>query len=367
MRTDAETIRYRPAAGETPAAVDLLDQTRIPAELVRLECTDLAQLHDAIVRLVVRGAPAIGIAAAYGVTLAPIDPASSPDAIRQCYYDAIEYLATSRPTAVNLFWALNRMRGIIETTDDAAIGDLPRRLIEEARAIHEEDREMCRAMGRNAAPLLRDAKTVLTHCNAGGLATAQYGTALAPIYYLHENGHTLNVYADETRPLMQGARLTAWELSQAGIPVTVCTDSMAGSLMQRGLIDAVIVGSDRIAENGDVANKIGTYPLAVIARYHNVPFYVVAPTNTFDLDLHSGDLIPIEQRSEDEVRYTLGANSAVHAEGRMAVPREASVINPAFDVTPAELVAAIVTEQGVIERPTREKVQQHFAAITNAT
>ncbi|EMI47254.1 S-methyl-5-thioribose-1-phosphate isomerase [Rhodopirellula sp. SWK7] len=368
MTVDAETIRYRAATGDTPAAVDLLDQTRIPAELERLVCESLPELHDAIVRLVVRGAPAIGIAAAYGVTLAPVDSSASPEPaspedVRRCYYDAIEYLATSRPTAVNLFWALDRMRGIVEASTDETIGDLPQRLIDEATAIHDEDRSMCRAMGKHGATLLGDCQTVLTHCNAGGLATSQYGTALSPIYYLHEKGHTLNVFADETRPLMQGSRLTAWELSQAGVPVTVCIDSMAGSLMQRGLVDAVIVGSDRIAENGDVANKIGTYPLAVLARYHDVPFYVVAPTNTFDLELASGDLIPIEQRSEDEMRYTLGADSNVHTKGRMAVPREASVINPAFDVTPADLVTAIVTEQGVIKQPTREKVQQHFAAI----
>ncbi|MCM2369036.1 S-methyl-5-thioribose-1-phosphate isomerase [Aporhodopirellula aestuarii] len=362
MSADAETIRYHAATENSAAAVDLIDQTRLPAETVRLVCSTLPELHDAIVRLVVRGAPAIGIAAAYGVTLAPIDANASPAEVRQSYYEAIDYLATSRPTAVNLFWALDRMRGIVDAATDDAIGNLAQRLADEAIAIHEEDREMCRSMGRHGSALLTKCQTVLTHCNTGGLATSMYGTALAPIYFLHEKGHTLNVYADETRPLMQGARLTAWELAQAGVPVTVCTDSMAGGLMRDGKVDAVIVGSDRIAANGDVANKIGTYPLSVLARYHNVPFYVVAPTNTFDLELASGDLIPIEQRGEDEMRYTLGAESNIHANGRMAVPREAAVINPAFDVTPAELVTAIVTELGVIESPNVERVRQHFAA-----
>ncbi len=355
---DAETIRYRAAQAGAPAAVDLLDQTRLPGEVRRLVCVELAELHDAIVRLVVRGAPAIGVTAAYGVTLARIDSSATPDEVRQTYRDAIDYLATSRPTAVNLFWALDRMRSVVDSATAASISTLPTRLAAEAVQIHQEDRAMCREMGRHGAGLLSDCEAILTHCNAGSLAASAYGTALAPIYYLHEQGHTLNVFADETRPLLQGARLTAWELSQAGVNVTVCTDSMAGGLMRRGMIDAVIVGADRIAACGDVANKIGTYPLAVLTRYHGIPFYVVAPTNTFDLKLASGDLIPIEQRGEDEVRHANG-----HASGAMTVPREAAVINPAFDVTPAELVSAIITEQGVIEKPDAEKIQGHFSAV----
>lgn len=355
---DAETIRYRPARGGMPAAVDLLDQTRLPGEVSRLVCTDLAELHDAIVRLVVRGAPAIGIAAAYGVTLVRFDVDASAAAIRQAYCDAIDYLATSRPTAVNLFWALDRMRAVLDATMDEVLSDLPCQLVAEAVQIHEEDRAMCREMGRHGADLLRDCQTVLTHCNAGSLATSAYGTALAPIYYLHEQGHSLSVFADETRPLLQGARLTAWELSQAGVDVTVCTDSMAGSLMRRGMVDAVIVGADRIAACGDVANKIGTYPLAVLAKYHAIPFYVVAPTNTFDLELASGDLIPIEQRGEDEVRHASG-----QVGGSLTVPPAAAVINPAFDVTPAELISAIVTERGVIEQPNVEKIRLHLLAL----
>ncbi len=249
----------------------LIDQTRLPAELRTLTCETIEQTHDAIKRLVVRGAPAIGIAAGYGVCLAR-DDAGKPS--RGAYLHAIEYLATSRPTAVNLFWALDRMKAVVDATE--ADGDLPALLEAEAMRIHEEDRQMCRAIGRNGAVLLSGAKKVLTHCNAGGLATSMWGTALAPIYHLHESGETIEVYADETRPLLQGARLTAWELAQAGVPVTVLTDSMSGSLLRTGEIGAVIVGADRIAANGDVANKIGTYPLAVLAQFHDVPFYVAA-------------------------------------------------------------------------------------------
>lgn len=356
---DAETIRYRAADGsKSAAAVDLLDQTRLPGEVSRLVCTEVAELHDAIVRLVVRGAPAIGVAAAYGVTLARIESSATTAETKRAYCNAIDYLATSRPTAVNLFWALDRMRAVVDETSDPMISELPRRLVDEAVRIHEEDRAMCREMGRLGADLLRDCRTVLTHCNAGALATSAYGTALAPIYYLHEQGHALRVFADETRPLLQGARLTAWELSQAGVDVTVCTDSMAGSLMRRGMIDAVIVGADRIAACGDVANKIGTYPLAVLAKYHVIPFYVVAPTNTFDLELESGDLIPIEQRGEDEVRYSSG-----QAGGTLSVPPAAGVINPAFDVTPAALISAIVTERGVIQKPDAAVIRMHFSAM----
>ncbi|TWT80705.1 Methylthioribose-1-phosphate isomerase [Planctomycetes bacterium CA13] len=325
----------------------LIDQTRLPAILETFECRTVEQVFDAILRLVVRGAPAIGIAAAYGVCLAR-DSSDKPS--RDAYLKAIDRLAQSRPTAVNLFWALDRMRNVIASTDDDQ--RLPDSLLCEAKTIHDEDREMCRAIGRNGASLLEKSQCVLTHCNAGGLATSVWGTALAPIYHLYESGHTLKVFADETRPLLQGARLTAWELSQAGIPVTVLTDSMSGSLLRTGNVDAVIVGADRIAANGDVANKIGTYPLAILARYHNVPFYVAAPSSTFDPNLASGDLIPIEQRSRSEVAEPYGVT---------LVPPSADVMNPAFDVTPAELVSAIVTERGVVEQPNHEKLAKHFA------
>ena len=325
----------------------LIDQTRLPSEFVLLACETVEQTHDAIRRLVVRGAPAIGIAAAYGVCLA-----RDSDGLRsrQAYLNAIEFLATSRPTAVNLFWALDRMKVVVEaTSSDEALYEA---LVREATTIHDEDRVMCHRIGRNGAQLLADRRRVLTHCNAGGLATSEWGTALAPIYHLHQQGETVEVFADETRPLLQGARLTAWELATAGVPVTVCTDSMAGSLMRERRIDAVIVGADRIAANGDVANKIGTYPLAVLARFHEVPFFVAAPSSTFDLALAAGDLIPIEQRGREEVAA---------AYGTLTVPRGAGVINPAFDVTPADLVDAIITERGVIHHPDREKLAEHLA------
>ncbi|MCS7470113.1 S-methyl-5-thioribose-1-phosphate isomerase [Stieleria sp. ICT_E10.1] len=334
----------------------LIDQTKLPGELAELVCTTVRQTHDAIRRLVVRGAPAIGIAAAYGVCLAADDPAySEPDdgsesAPQSRYIHAIEYLATSRPTAVNLFWALDRMRRVVESTSQE---NLKNALVAEAKQIHDEDRQMCHAIGRNGAPLLSGIDTVLTHCNAGGLATSTWGTALAPIYHLHQSGNAPKVIADETRPLLQGGRLTAWELSQAGVDVTVITDSMSGSLMRQGVIQAVIVGADRITARGDVANKIGTYPVAVLARHHGLPFYVAAPTNTFDLALDCGDDIPIEQRSRDEV-------AAPHGVG--IVPDAAGVLNPAFDVTPAELVTAIITERGVIQQPTSDAIARHFSA-----
>ncbi|QDV43700.1 Methylthioribose-1-phosphate isomerase [Stieleria neptunia] len=346
--TAPETLRFE------DHRLILIDQTKLPGELAELVCTTVRQTHDAIQRLVVRGAPAIGIAAAYGVCLAASDSAASessddsPADERSRYIDAIDYLATSRPTAVNLFWALDRMRHVVESTPVEKLNDA---LVAEAKRIHDEDREMCHAIGRNGAPLLSEIDTVLTHCNAGGLATSTWGTALAPIYHLHQTGNAPKVIADETRPLLQGGRLTAWELSQAGVDVTVITDSMSGSLMRQGVIQAVIVGADRITARGDVANKIGTYPVAVLARHHGIPFYVAAPTNTFDLELDSGDDIPIEQRGRDEV-------AAPHGVG--IVPDAANVLNPAFDVTPAELVTAIITQRGVIHQPTAEAIARHF-------
>lgn len=350
---DSETICYR-RGGPGSVAVDLLDQTRLPEEMVRLVCHTPHALHDAIRRMVVRGAPAIGIAAAYGVTLTPPVSGGGIDQVRTAYLQTIEYLATSRPTAVNLFWALDRMRAIVESASWSSADELHDALAGEAERIHDQDRTMCRRIGQHGSVLLRGCQNVMTHCNAGGLATSTFGTALAPIYFLHESGEAPHVFADETRPLLQGARLTAWELSRAGISVTVCTDSMSGSLMKSGEVDAVIVGADRIAANGDAANKIGTYPLAVLARYHKIPFYVAAPTNTFDLRLESGNLIPIEQRDEEEVRQPGGPS------GRTTVPIEASVVNPAFDVTPAELITAIITQRGVIESPDRAKVAEHL-------
>ncbi len=346
MATHApETIRF------TTDQLELIDQTKLPTQLTYLVCETVEQTHSAIRRLVVRGAPAIGIAAAYGVCLAKSNKHGVPPT-KKDYLNAIEYLATSRPTAVNLFWALDRMAEVVESTDDS---QLLTALITQARKIHDEDRVMCRAIGRNGASLLSGVDTVLTHCNAGGLATSMWGTALAPIYHLHQTGKRIKVFADETRPLLQGGRLTAWELSQAGVDVTVITDSMAGALMHQGRIGAVIVGADRITAAGDVANKIGTYSVAVLAKHHRLPFYVAAPSNTFDMELVSGDEIPIEQRDRDEVACPHGTR---------IVPDEANVLNPAFDVTPAELVTAIITEVGVIESPTQQTIESHFADRT---
>jgi methylthioribose-1-phosphate isomerase len=328
-------------------SLHLIDQTKLPSELVDLVCTTVNQAHDAIARLVVRGAPAIGIAAAYAVCLAGDEKQA---ATKQDYLQAIDHLATSRPTAVNLFWALDRMKAVVNRCVD--LERLQSDLIDEALRIHQEDLSMGEALGRHGAKLLDGCQRILTHCNAGGLATSGWGTALAPIYHLHHRGVAIEVFADETRPLMQGARLTAWELARSGVPVTVLTDSMAGSLMQSGRIDAVIVGADRIAANGDAANKIGTYPLAVLASYHEIPFYVAAPSSTFDFSLSSGDGIPIEQRGRDEVTMPGGTMPG----GTLTVPHDANVLNPAFDVTPAKLITAIVTESGNIPLPSTKTI-----------
>ena len=339
MTKAPETLHYE------PGTLHLIDQTKLPGQLVTLQCRTVDEAWDAIQRLVVRGAPAIGIAAAYGVCLA-CPPGES---VRAKYLAAIDHLATSRPTAVNLFWALDRMRALMEAT--ASDDDLSGLLEQEAKTIHDQDREMCKSIGRHGAAALQGARRVVTHCNAGGLATSMWGTALAPIYHLHQAGEAIEVFANETRPLWQGARLTAWELAQAGVPVTVLTDSMSGGLLKSGEIDAVIVGADRIAANGDVANKIGTYSLAVLAKYHQVRFFVAAPTTTFDLELTRGDLIPIEQRQRDEI---------AKPDQRVLVPEQAEVMNPAFDVTPNELITAIITERGVIQSPDLASVRQHM-------
>lgn len=316
--------------GDERGHLRLIDQTRLPTELVYRDCRSAEDVWEAIRTLRVRGAPAIGIAAAYGVVLGL---QSRPDALAT----VCDYLATSRPTAVNLFWALDRMR---------RCG--PGQFLSEARAIEEEDRRMCRAIGRHGASLLADGSGVLTHCNAGGLATADYGTALAVIFTAHEQGKRLQVFADETRPLLQGARLTAWELLQRGVEVTLLCDSMAAQVMKEGRIQAVIVGADRIAANGDTANKIGTYGVAVLARAHGIPFHVAAPSSTFDLTLATGAGIPIEQRAAEEV---------THGFGRQTAPAGVKVYNPAFDVTPASLIASIVTEKGVIAPVTTAQVR----------
>jgi len=327
--------------GRERGILQLLDQTQLPGRVEYLPCRTADDVWHAIKRLSVRGAPAIGIAAAYGVVLGAQPLESLGPADRASRVHAVcDYLATSRPTAVNLFWAIERMRA----TADRLIAVEPAKLLlglwQEAVAIHGEDRELCKRIGRTGGPLLRGCKQVLTHCNAGGLATAESGTALAVICEAHTANPQLHVWVDETRPLMQGARLTSWELQQANVPCTLITDSMAGAVMQQGLVDAVVVGADRIAANGDVANKIGTYGLARLAEAHGIPFFVAAPHSTFDRNLPSGDLIPIEERAADEVAEVAGQRIA---------PQGIAVYNPAFDVTPARFVTAIITDRGIIQ------------------
>jgi len=342
-----ETIRW---VGGLDGRVELIDQTRLPVELVYARIDTPEQMWEAIKVLRVRGAPAIGIAAAMGVVLGVRGSAAQDFTSFMADLERVkDYLATSRPTAVNLFWALDRMAETAESHRPLPVAEVKARLLDEAVAILEEDRETCRAIGRNGAELLSDGDTVLTHCNAGGLATGDYGTALGVLFAAHEQGKRVAAYADETRPLLQGARLTTWELRQAGIPVTLICDSMAADVMREGRVNAVIVGADRIAANGDVANKVGTYGLSVLARAHEVPFYVAAPASTFDLSLPDGSRIPIEQRSPDEI--TRWAD-------RVIAPDGIDVYNPAFDVTPADNVTAIITERGVITAPRADRIAQ---------
>jgi len=334
--------------GDVDGCLRLIDQTRLPGEFVEIDCRDVQAVWEAIKMLRVRGAPAIGIAAAYGVCLGVQKAAGGDEAtFFQRLQETADYLATSRPTAVNLFWALKRMTRAAEGLRGRPTAQIAAALLAEARAIHEEDRQMCRAIGRHGAELLRDGQGVLTHCNAGGLATADYGTALAVFFAAAESGKTLHVYADETRPLLQGARLTAWELQQRGIDVTLICDNMAAQVMREGRVQAVVTGADRIAANGDTANKIGTYGVALLAAAHRLPFYIAAPSSTFDLSLTSGAEIPIEQRDPREV---------THGFGRQTAPAGVAVYNPAFDVTPAELIAAIICERGVIRPVNRETI-----------
>ncbi|MDH3733958.1 MAG: S-methyl-5-thioribose-1-phosphate isomerase [Gemmatimonadota bacterium] len=320
--------------------VRILDQTRLPTERLEVDLQTVEEFEEAIQSLRVRGAPLIGITAAMGIgALARqradegLDADSAIDAVSR---DA-DRLAAARPTAINLVWAIERVRGILSDGTGSA-AELAERLSAEANDILSEDRRMCRAIGEHAAILLQDGDAVITHCNAGSLATGGIGTALAPVYVATESGKRVSVFADETRPLLQGSRLTAWELSQAGIDVTVISDNMAAALFAQHPPDIVFVGSDRIAANGDVANKVGTYGLAVLARHHGVPFYVLAPTSTVDLQTPTGADIPIEHRSADEVRRGFG---------KLTAPVEVAVWSPAFDVTPHELVTGIVTEAGI--------------------
>jgi methylthioribose-1-phosphate isomerase len=343
--------------GGVDGFLELIDQRRLPGEFVRLQCRDTKQLYDAIKTLTVRGAPAIGVAGAYGLVLAVqnLDTKCSMRNALECLKKAADYLGSSRPTAANLFWALDRVRNKAEDFVASRAGANLRKLQElvlgEANAICREDVDMCRRIGANGEKFIKDGAGILTHCNAGALATAGQGTALSIMFEAHKKRRKFKVYVDETRPLLQGARLTAWELKQAKIDVVVICDNMAGWLMKQGKISAVVTGADRIAANGDAANKIGTYSLSVLAREHGIPFYLAAPSSTFDLSIKSGGQIPIEQRATDEVRF-LGDEKIT--------PDGVEIYNPSFDVTPAENITAIISEKGTIRQPTEEKIRQMF-------
>jgi len=320
----------------------LLDQSRLPEAVEFLDCRDYREVAEAIRHLQVRGAPAIGVTAALAVALAAQSvPATDYASFAREMLGVCDELAATRPTAVNLFWAIERMKRKLETLKSEPVSSIKAALIVEAQAILQEDVALCRAIGRHGAALIKDGQTVLTHCNAGSLATAGYGTALGVIRAAWEQGKKIQVIANETRPVLQGARLTAWELMQDHIPVTLITDSMAGTLMRQERIHLCVVGADRIAANGDVANKIGTYTVAVLAHAHRIPFYVAAPYSTIDLKTKSGGDIPIEQRNPAEV-------TTIHGNHPIA-PKDVAVYNPAFDVTPAELITGIITERGVFQ------------------
>jgi len=337
----------------TGDSVRLIDQTALPAELRFLEIGDIERLWEAIKTMRIRGAPAIGIAAALGCYLG-VRRSTAPDfdTFAKELAKACDYLGLARPTAVNLFWALRRVQGLVERLRDRPVEQIKHAILDEALDMIEEDHRVCRSIGRHGAELLHDGESILTHCNAGGLATAGYGTALAPVFFAAEQGKRIHVFAGETRPLLQGARLTTWECKQAGIPVTLITDSMAATVMAQGKVQAVLVGTDRTAANGDVANKIGTLGLAVLAREFRVPFYVAAPLSSIDMTLASGAEIPIEQRAPDEVTDGFG---------RRLAPDGIEVYNPAFDVTPHRYVTALITERGLVRPPLAEGLQRAFA------
>ncbi|WP_114571695.1 S-methyl-5-thioribose-1-phosphate isomerase [Exiguobacterium flavidum] len=321
-------------------ALVLLDQTQLPNTIAYERFTDSEGVFDAIVRMKVRGAPAIGVAAAYGLYLGVRDFAGEITAFRTLLQEQHDYLASSRPTAVNLFWALERMMQSVEGM--GMVDAMKETLLAEAKRIHEEDAEINRMIGENLLTLLKDDTGVLTHCNAGALATSRYGTATAPMYLAKERGWNLKIYVDETRPRLQGSTLTALELTQAGIDVTLITDNMAAMVMSQGKVQAVIVGCDRVAANGDTANKIGTLGVSILAKHYGIPFYIAAPTPTIDLNTEHGKDIPIEERDASEVTEGFGKRTA---------PIDVHVYNPAFDVTPADNITAIVTEKGIIRPP----------------
>lgn len=329
--------------------VVMLDQTKLPGEEVYNEYSDFKSVAEAIRGMVIRGAPAIGVAAAMGIALGAREIiADTHESFFQQLSNICDVMAATRPTAVNLFWAIERMKRVAEASRDRDLNGIREILRLEAIAVEEEDLRICRSIGANGAAIIREGSTVLTHCNAGGLATAGYGTALGVIRAAHDQGKNIRVFADETRPWLQGARLTVWELMKDNIPVTLITDSMAGYFMKKGEISCCVVGADRIAANGDTANKIGTYSVAVLAKENKIPFYVAAPLSTFDLTLESGDAIPIEERHSREVTHLAGFSVA---------PIGVKVCNPAFDVTPARYITGIITEKGVLSGDFRRRIR----------
>ncbi len=353
MTTSYHTLRWQ---GDARGTLSLIDQTLLPERVQEISCRSVEQVWEAIKALRVRGAPAIGVAAAYGVVLGSQTHRNETiTRLLNRVTGVSDYLATSRPTAVNLFWALDRMTRVAkefsaaEGMTSAALHD---RLLVEARDIDQEDKAMCTAIGRHGSQMLSSGMSVLTHCNAGGLATAGDGTALSLMFAAAADGKQIHVFADETRPLLQGARLTAWELQRRNIPVTLICDNMAAQVMKEGRVQMVITGADRIAANGDSANKIGTYGVAVLAKYHGIPFCIAAPSSTFDLSITDGSQIPIEQRNPEEI---------THGFGRQTAPAGIEVYNPAFDVTPASLITSIVTERGIIHSPSTESIRNHLA------
>lgn len=344
-------FEFRPIEWREEGLV-LIDQRLLPNEVEHVVCGSAEEVAEAIREMVVRGAPAIGIAAAYGIVLAArnSEAASSESFIAEVSQASGE-IASARPTAVNLFWALERMKKVLKRNKAENVSVLRELLLQEANAILEEDHQTCRQIGLHGAELIKDGDAVLTHCNAGGLATSGYGTALAAVYAAKEQGKRIRVYVDETRPLLQGSRLTAWELLQAGIETTVLCDNTAGVVMKEGKVSIVITGADRIAANGDTANKVGTYSLALLAKAHEVPFYVAAPKSTFDMNLQNGEEIPIEQRSPREVTHFGGVRTA---------PEGVKVYCPAFDVTPHRLIRGIITEQGIVRAPFEDNLRRLF-------
>ena len=333
----------------------LIDQTLLPTQEVIRTYSDYRLVGEAIVSMIVRGAPAIGVTAGYGVYLAAKEfENNSPETFKIKMAEACDYLRGTRPTAVNLFWAIDRMDKVLQANNEKPVEIIVELLKKEADKICQEDIEMCHKIGSYGEKLIHQGNTILTHCNAGALATADYGTALGVIRAAFENGKNISVYADETRPFLQGARLTAYELYKDGIPVTLITDNMAGWMMKQGKIDCVVVGADRIANNGDVANKIGTYSVSILAKAHGIPFYVAAPSSTIDFEMDSGDQIPIEERDHDEVRFLKGVPIA---------PTGVRVENPAFDVTPNENITAIITEKGVLYKPFNLSIRRLYNEI----